>query len=356
MEYFDELKDDEIITLDFAKYWKRLKAGWKKVLWWTVGGFIVGCLIALGTPHKYMCVAKLAPELSSTATNRLSSVASMIGLNSSMMGTTDAVYPMVYPELVKSPEFVAQLFEMPVTIVEKKDTVNTDLKDYILNHRPKSVTGAILGAPGAVMGWIKGLFSKEEEEAEDAPVDPFFFTKEQSRAYKAICKCISSEIDKKTMVLTLKVTMEDRKICANLCKAVEDNLKQFVTKYRTEKAIHDRDYYKELYEQVKKDYYAIQSAYSRYVDSHQGVVLQSVNIERERLRNEVNLQYNLYSNTAQQLQTAEAKVQLETPVFAEVISPTVPSKSIDSRKKKALAFALIGMIIGAIAVCSKKEI
>ena len=351
-QYYDDTRDDEYITIDFSKLWKRLKAGWKKVLWWTVGGFVLGCLVALSSPHKYQCIAKIAPELSTTATNRLNSVASMIGLSSTVLGTTDAVYPMVYPDLVKSPEFVAELFSMPVTVMDGKDSVKTDLLDYLLNYQKKSAAAFVLGLPGKVFD----LFSKNDED-EDAnkTVDPFEFTKDQNIAYRALCKSIIAEIDKKTLVLTLKVTMTDRHICADLCRAVEENLKKFVTRYRTDKAVNDKDYYSNLYEQVRKDYYDAQTVYTRYVDTHQGVVLQSVNNERERLRNDVNLKYQLYTSTAQQLQTAEAKVQLETPVFAEIISPTVPNRSMDSRKKKALVFALLAMIVGLTIVLVKDK-
>lgn len=351
---FDD--SEEMQSIDFGKYFRRLKKHWKTVMWWTIGGFVLGCLIALGTPHKYTCTSMLAPELSNTATSRLSSMAAMIGYSSSVLGTTDAVYPMVYPDLVHSPEFVADLFATPVEFVDKKDSVSTDLYDYLVNYREKSVVGEVLGAPMKVVGWAKGLFSPEEEEADSlAPIDPASFTKKQGRMYILMCKNIEAEIDKKTLVVTIKTTMDNRFVCAQVSRAVNDNLKKYVTKYRTEKAVHERDYYRDLYLKAQKDYYDAQAKYSRYVDTHQGLVLQSVITEREKLHNEANLQYQLYNANAQQLQSAEAKVQLDTPVFAEIVTPTVPLRSANSRKKTALAFAFLAFCIGAVLVMLKNN-
>ena len=55
-------------------------------------------------------------------------------------------------------------------------------------------------------------------------------------------------------------------------------------------------------------------------------LLRSFRTEEERLQNEMSLAYNLYNQTAQQLQLARAKVQESTPVYAVVQPATVPLK------------------------------
>lgn len=348
--------EDDALGLDLGKYWNRLKKNWKKLIWWAAGGFVLGCLVALSTPHKFMCVAKLAPELSSTATSRLSSMASLVGLSASSMGSTDAIYPMVYPDLVGSPEFVAKLFTMPVTFMDKKDTVNTDLYDYMLNYGKKSVAGAVLGAPMKLVSWAAGLVKGEEdEEPDDAPVDPSCFTKKQGRVYRALQKCIKAEVDKKTMIVTVKTTFDDRYIGADLCRNVVQHLKDFVVDYRTEKAVENLEYCRTVCDQVREEYLTAQTRYARYVDSHQGLSSMNATAEVERLRNESSLKYQLYSSAAQSLQAAEARVQQDKPVFAEIVTPTVPYKSVDSRKKTAMTWCFLAVCIGAVVVMSKKS-
>jgi len=344
-------------TIDFGKYLNILKQHGKALLWWTIGGFVLGCIFALAAPRKFVCTSKLAPELSSTATNRLSSAASMLGFTSSLLGTTDAVYPMVYPDLVKSPEFIVDLFDMPVDFVDKKDSVHTTLYDYMENYYGRTPVGNILFAPKNLVGKLMEKFQKKDDEdtAPTAGYNPYCLTRKQGMVYRILCANINAEIDKKTLVVTVKTTLDNRFICADICRKVNDNIKKYVTRYRTEKSIHDRDYYQKIYDQSKTEYLAMQDRYSRYVDSHQGIVLQSVKTKGDQLMREANLAYQLYSTNAQQLQSAEAKVQLETPVFAEIVSPTVPFKSASSRKKKALGFAFAGFIIGAAVVLLKNR-
>ena len=348
-------EEEETLNIDFGKYWNRLKRHWKTILIWAAAGFALGCIIALATPRKFVCVSKLAPELSNTATNRLSSMASMMGLSATMLGTTDAVYPMVYPDLVHSPEFIVDLFDMPVDIVDKEDSVHTTLYDYMTNYYGKTTVGTIVGAPKALLGKIMDKIKNEEVEDTLAPYDPYCLTKKQGMVYKNLCKCIEAEIDRKTMVVTIKTSLDDRFICTDLAREVNTNIKKYVTRYRTEKAINDRDYYADMFEKAKKDYFDALYRYSRYMDTHQGMVLQSVKVESERLKNESNLNYQLYSTMAQQYQNAEAKVQQETPVFAEVVIPTMPFKSANSRKKIALAWALAALVVGAAVVLIKNR-
>lgn len=349
-----DLYSEEEINIDLRKYWLRIKSHWKPILWITAAGFVLGCLIALDTPHKYVATSRLAPELSATATNRLSTVASLVGLTSAVLGTTDAVYPMVYPDVVHSPEFVSDLFGTMVTYRGKDGERQVSLYDYVDSLSRKSVIKVVAGLPGKALDAAKGLFSKEEGEPEtSSDVEPFHFTKKQWEVYKVISKAISAEIDKKTLIVTLSVMMDDNVIAAETLRAVNSLLKEYVSDYRTDKAVNDRDYYKKLYEESQQDYREAQRIYAHYVDSHQGMVSQSAQIERDRLRDEMSLKYQLYTSMAQQLQGAEAKVQQETPVFAEIVTPTVPLKSANSRKKMALAVTFLAFCLGAVIVLWK---
>lgn len=72
------------------------------------------------------------------------------------------------------------------------------------------------------------------------------------------------------------------------------------------------------------EYYVAQKKYANYIDSHDNTILQSVRVEQERLQNDMNLAYQVYSQVANQLQVARAKIQEEKPVFAVVEPAVVP--------------------------------
>ena len=68
-------------------------------------------------------------------------------------------------------------------------------------------------------------------------------------------------------------------------------------------------YLEQLYKERQQEYYVAQQNYANYMDANKGVVLQSALTERERLQNDMNLAYQVYSQVATQLQVARAKVQ-----------------------------------------------
>ena len=73
---------------------------------------------------------------------------------------------------------------------------------------------------------------------------------------------------------------------------------------------------------------------------NQNIALRSVQTRQERLQNEMNLAYNLYNQTAQQLQLAKAKVQENTPVYTVVQAATVPLQA----SKPSKVMILVGMV------------
>lgn len=72
----------------------------------------------------------------------------------------------------------------------------------------------------------------------------------------------------------------------------------------------------------------------------------SVRAEQERLQNDMSLAYQVYSQVANQLQVARAKVQEEKPVFAVVEPAVVPLKpSGISKKVYVLVFIFLSVCI-----------
>ena len=343
------------VSIDLGKFWRRLKRHWKRILVWTLSAFVLGCAIALMTPHKFVSYAKLAHEMSATTSTKLSAAA-LMGLSSSALGSTDAIYPMVYPDIVASPQFEADLFLMPVELYEDGDTTRTTLYDYMVNYREKSIIREIAGAPGRLVDWVKGLFvpAEEWEEVEGCEnVDPSCFTKEQAGVVKALSKCIEVEVEKKTLSITVAVTFDDRYLGTRLCEYVVEKLKEYIIRYRTGKAEQNLEYCQKINDQTEAEYMKAQSRYANYADSHFGIATNREMAEKERLKNDASLKFQLYTSAAQSLQAAQAKVQQERPVFAEIITPTVPFRSADSRKKVALAFAFLGFCLGCCVVLVK---
>lgn len=346
-EYYEEEEYNEI---DIMALVRKLFSNWKKLLVWVGVAAVLGLIIGYSIPKTYTAYAELAPEIAQKSSSSMSSLATLAGVNLNNMTVTDAMYPDLYPEIVNSVPFRIELFSMPVTLVEKKDTVKTDMYDYLLNYNKAPWWSSVIGFPFKVLGWVKNI-GKEKEDAitGHAEVDPYHLTLEQGKMVKALGESISIAVDKKTYLISIATTAQNPKVAADLCQLVVSNLQKYVVNYRTEKSRHDLAYYQQLNEQAQKEYYDAQQRYARYVDANQGVVFQRVLIERERLQNEANLKYQVYNTTAQQVNNAKAKVQMETPVCAVIQPPTIPLKRAAPSKAKILvAFMFLGFCFGAV--------
>ena len=228
------------------------------------------------------------------------------------------------------------------TILPVKDAegeLDTNLYTYLKEEQRSPWWSAIISFPFKCLGWVMSLF-KEEEEGTDGGVNPFQLTKDEDGVVKALNERIAVSVDKKTSLISLSVTMQDPLISATMTDTVMAKLQDYITEYRTNKARHDLDFTQKLYDEAQKKYYDAQQAYADYVDMNQNISLRSVQTRQERLQNEMNLAYNLYNQTAQQLQLAKAKVQENTPVYTIVQAATVPLKA----SKPSKLMILVGFV------------
>ena len=345
--------EEEYDEIDIMELLRKLLKDWKLVLKWCGIAAIVGLVVAFSIPKEYTVTSKMAPEtVSKSASGSLGSLASLAGINLGSVSTSDAVYPELYPDIVASTPFVVELFPVQVEFTDHKEPARADYYTYVKEYTHVPWWGKVIKAPIKALSWFMGLFrEKVEEEAGFARLNPERLTREQDGVAKAVRESISLAVDKKTSVISLNVTAQDPQVAAKISQEVIDRLQTYVTNYRTEKARKDLEYYQKLYEESRSDYFAAQQRYASYMDRNQGVVLQRVKTEQERLQNEMNLNYQLYNTCAQQLQAAKAKVQQETPVFTIINPPQVPLKrSKPSKATILVACVFLGGVLAALWV------
>lgn len=335
--------------LDFVKIYQDLlkhKRLYYKVL---PLAFVLAAIYGLSLPNYYSCTVKLSPELtSSRASSGMAALASSFGFNfgqgSGGMGT-EALFPTLYPELIKSTDFKTSLFSVPVTMEGNKAKGTKDRTmtyyDYLTKEQKKPWFSAILGAP---FKWLGSLFASKKQQ-NPKPVNPFRLTTKQDLVVKAINQKVICDVDKKTLVITINVTDQNPVIAATMADTVKTRLQKFITDYRTSKVRVDLEYYRKIYAETKARYEDARQRYAEFVDANQDLILQTVRQKQTDLENEMQLQYNAYTQVAAQLVAAEAKVQEETPAFTTLQSATVPvRKAGPSRSKMCLIFVFLAFM------------
>ena len=336
---------DEEMEIDWMEYARKLwDARWLLI---KVAGIatIVGSVIALTTPNVYTVEVTLAPE-SSKNNSSLSSIASMLGVGGMSAGNeADALSVLLYPDIVSSTPFMIDLLDTPVKVMDE-DAEEMTFQSY-LEPQKSSLMGTVMSLPFKAVGAVVSLFSSDDETEGDEieTIDPFHLTKKQAGMVGGLKHSILANVDKKTGVTSVAVTTQDPMVSAIIADTVIAKLQERIIVYRTDKAEKNSRYWEQIYEERKNDYYKAQQAYAHYVDANKNVILQSVLAERERLQNEVNLAYQVYSNVATQLQLARAKVQEAKPAFAVVEPATVPLRPSGTSRK----MILVGIVFLAVA-------
>lgn len=337
--------DDDELEIDWMGILRQVLSI-RKTLYKAAGiGLVVGILIALGTPKQYTVSITLSPEMGSgkSGSGLASMAASFLG-GSIGADSPDALNATLAPDIVASTPFLLELFNAHVVSQDKK--IDTTFTAY-LDEQKSSWMGYVLKAPGMAIGSIKSLFTDKEEEKKDSiQQGAIELNKEDAVKLDGLRKTITAEADKKTGITTLSVTLQDPKVTATMADTVVSKLQQYISAYRTSKAKEDCQYLETLYKERQQEYYAAQQRYARYVDANSNMVFQSTMAERERLQNDMNLAYQVYSQVAQQLQVARAKVQEEKPVFAVVEPAVVPLQPSGTSRK----VIVVGFIFLAVAL------
>jgi LPS O-antigen subunit length determinant protein (WzzB/FepE family) len=289
---------------------------------------LIGLVVAFSIPKEYTTKVTLAPEVSEkSGIEGVGALVAMAGVSLANKSNEDALSVELYPDIVSSTPFLTNLFNIKVS--DKKGKIETTLYTYLKEKQHFAWWGYIFSFPFEALGWFRSLFINDESETGNRELNPFMLTKDEATIVKKLDKCILISNDKKTKITKLSVTMQDPLISANVTNIVLKNLQDYITDYRTNKARLNLEFTEKLYKEAKGDYDIAQQKYAQYTDKNQNTILQMARIEGERLVNEKNLTFDIYTQIAQQLQMAKVKVQEITPVYTVVEPATVslqPSK------------------------------
>ena len=338
--------NDEEIEIDLIGILRKI-IGIRKTIYKAAGiGLVVGIIVAISIPKQYTVGVTLSPEMGGSKGGGLSGLAaSFLGSGVSMNEGTDALNASLSADIVSSTPFLLELSTMKIPALKG----GTMTLNVYLDEESSPWWGYVIGLPGMVIGGVKSLFTEEESESvpsDKANLGTIELSKKESEKIEALKKKILASVDKKTSMTTVSVTLQNPKVAAVVADSVVRKLQEYIIDYRTNKAKEACIYLERLFKERQQEYYDAQKKYADYMDSHDNIILQSVRAEQERLQNDMSLAYQVYSQVANQLQVARAKVQEEKPVFAVVepaVIPLYPSGT--SRKIYVLAFIFLSVCI-----------
>lgn len=311
-------KEEKTKKIDFVFIAKRIWQNKKTYAIVLPIVFVLSCLIILCVPRTYSTETRVVPELdNSKSGGALSSIASSFGFDLSSVQTSDAITPLLYPDLMEDNKFVAELFNMRVQSAD--GAIDTTLYYYLAlyNESPWWTKASIA---------VRKFFSSKKVAKGSAKFDPYYLSKLNDDIMGMVRKDIGISVDKKTGVISIAAQAQDPLICKTMADSTRSLIQRYITEYRTNKARVDLNYYKKLAIEAKDDYERARQKYSSYSDANMDVMLTSFKSKTEDLENEMQLKYNVYSTMSTQYQDAKARVQERTPAFTVIKGASVPIK------------------------------
>lgn len=302
--------------------------------------FVLACLYIICIPRTFFSETKVAPELEGpSAGGTLSSLASSFGFDLSDMQSSDAITPLLYPELLEDNGFISDLFRIKVR--SKDGKIDTDYHTYLAKYYEYPWWTK-------AFSWVKKLFKTKEKETGPSRFNPYFLSKDDNDIAETVRASVSIKVDKKTGVITITTNAQDALISKTLADSVRGHIQTLITRYRTNKARIDYDYYKKLAADAKYEYERARQHYGGFADANTDAILVAYRSKQDDLENDMQLKYNTYSTLNTQLQAAKAKIQERTPAFTIIKGASVPVKA---EKPKRMLFVL-GMVVLAFFVTS----
>ncbi len=309
--------------------------------------FVLSAFISLSIPNYYTCTVKLSPELSnrSASTSSLASLASSFGVGLGSGGSSDALFPTLYPDLMASVDFKADLFKIKVRPEDsEKEYTYYDYKKFIektpwWNNALKS---------------FFGLFMSDKSVSDT--INPRKLTKMQNAMAMSIGEKITCAVDKKTMVISLSVKDTDPVVCMTMADSTMALLQRYITDYRTSKARVDLEYNKKILNEAKANYEKASRAYAAFADANLHSFQERILQRKSELETEMVLQRTVYQQVVGQYQQAEMKLQEDTPAFAVIQASTIPvQKTGPKRSIACLICVLIAFVVTSFYAIFKEK-
>lgn len=319
------------------KIWSRRKFFFFKV--WPIT-FVLSCLYIICIPRYYTSDAILAPELGSSASGgTLGSLASSFGIDLTSMENSDAIGPMLYPNLMEDNGFAMSLFSIRVKSADGE--IDTDYYTYLKDYQKFPWWGYVIKG---ISDGIKSLLPKKDLPSPGSiggEKSPYWLSEEENGKLEVIRSNVNISINEKAGTLTIQTKAQDPLVAKILADSVQVHLQEFITKYRTNKARIDVAHYEELVERTYQEYEQKCKEYSKYSEKNMNIVMTSFQTEVENLQREKELKYTAYTSLSGQLEAAKAKLQERTPAFTQLKGASVALKPAGPKRMLFVLFMLV---------------
>lgn len=351
-----EVSEDEIDLIVLAKTLWEAK---RRIIYTVVIFAFIGLFIALVSPKQYNASSTMVPQISNqnSKLGGLSSLAAMAGFSLDMNLQTTELSPYVYPQIVQSVPFQLEIMNTSYTFSEVDHPVSI-YEYYTEIYKPgfmSVVAKYTIGLPGIILKALKG--EDKDTILLDSNNITIRLTKEQDDVRKIIADNLTLETNDKEGYVVLNSSFQEPLLAAQVAQKGQDLLQQYITKFKIKKASAQLEFIEDRLAEKKKEFLKAQSNLADFRDRNKNVTSAMARTEEERLQNEYQLAFNVYSELAQQMEQAQIKVKEDTPVFSVIKPVVVPiEKSKPNRPLILIIWTFLGGIVAIAWIFGKQFI
>ncbi len=343
---------DEIDLIALARtLWDGRRTVIKTILIFTV----LGIFIAIFSPKEYTANTTMVPQINNPSAKMggLSSLASLAGFNLDMNMGGNEISPMLYPQIVSSNSFQLEIMNTKYRFEEIEEEVS--LFEYYQNYYNPGIFSAMkkytIGLPGVILKAIRG---EEEEMPVRLESETIRISKDQNEIRKKIGEKLSLNVNDKDGYITLSSHFHQAELSAQVAQKAQKQLQDYITQFRIEKATAQLAFIEDRYKETKIEFENAQKRLAAYRDANKNITSAIARTEEERLENEYQLAFEVYSELAKQLEQARIQVKEDTPVFSVIEEVSIPvEKSKPKRSLILMVWILLGGVLGIGLVFSR---
>ncbi|MDZ7720278.1 MAG: Wzz/FepE/Etk N-terminal domain-containing protein [Balneolaceae bacterium] len=327
--------------------------------------FALGIIIYLGSNPMYYSEAQLMPQ----STSNQSQLGQLFQQYGNFFGIQreaeeNDIQVTMYPHIVESLNFQIELMQHEVyfSTLDSTLTVFDYFNEY---YRPSLVDRTVdfiwnytIALPVTIWDGTRSFFSKETSERPEidfSQFDEFDAPKQLDNRIRKVSttagELITISREPQTGFVNIGVSLPDPQASTEMVMLVKELLQEYVTDFRTEKAINNLEFIEEQYEEAKQLFQIRQDSLAAFQDRNVNLNLQSVAVVEQRLQSEYDLAFSLYNTLARRLQEAKIQVQEETPVFRVHEPAVIPGSPSEPDPLRILGGSLFaGLFLGIVMI------
>lgn len=374
--------DDQIRVSDLINI---VVDGKKKIFAITIFLFAFSIFHVVTAPKEYVAESFFLPErqVQQFQMDRMFAFGELSRALNIGGGQTDGSLPSYfYPDIVASINFQNELLAREVNLFNEGRTVTlfeyfTDVYEQPFRTRFYSaIRNNTIGLPMRFFRFITGIFTPAEEvrqmtiqphQADEADPDHqpsvldahvqhnerfFVLSPQFENASRQLIPRIL--IDYGTLTIDVTTRMPDPMAAVQLNAFVADMLQEFLIDHRIGKAQQNLEYIESLYEEAEERYEETARQLALFTDSNKGNLTALAELEMERLRDQRNLAYSLYSSVANRLEEAKTRLKEETPIYTTFQDPIFPKQPTAGNILILPISIVLGVFFGIVWVFAEK--